>query len=89
MDKNISEIIDTLNVILTRMATKDEIDRVRLEMNEGFSSIREEIREVPNRLDAIDSDLRNQRGYAKEIDHLLHRVAAIEKHLGLGQKIVA
>jgi hypothetical protein len=28
-------------------------------------------------------------GFAKEIDHLLMRVAEIEKHLGIGKKIAA
>ena len=103
MDNDTSEIIETLNVILSKMATKDDIDRLdgridslRDEMHEGFVStradireIRDEVREIHARLDAIEAELKNYRGFAKEIDHILQRVAAIEKHLGLEQKIAA
>ena len=112
MDKDTKEVIDTLNVILEKMATKDElaglatkddirhldgrIDGLREEMHEGFASIRgeirdlrSEIREIHSRLDAIEAELRNHAGYAKEIDHLFQRVAAIEKHLGLKRTISA
>jgi hypothetical protein len=30
-----------------------------------------------------------QAGFSKEIDHLLTRVTAVEKHLGIGKKIAA
>ena len=103
MDKDTNSIIETLNVILAKMATKDDIERLdgridslREEMHDGFASIRaelrdirSEIREIHDRLDAIEAELKNHRGFAKEIDHLLQRVAAIEKHLGMEQKIAA
>jgi hypothetical protein len=109
MDKDTKEIVDTLNLILTRMATKDDIanmatkddiaelraelkgdvDSLRSEVQQGFASIHAETRDIRNRLDAIESELRNHSGYAKEIDHLMERVSAIEKHLGIRHKIAA
>lgn len=99
-DKDTNEIIETLNFIVTRMATKDDIATIRNEMatefaavrseiHESFLSLRAEIRDIHNRLDTIDAELKNHAGYAKDIDHLMDRVRAIEKHLGIQQKIAA
>ena len=51
-------------------------------MHQGFDliradihDIRSEIREIHDRLDAIEAELKNHHGFAKEIDHLLERVA--------------
>ncbi len=105
MDKDTSEIVETLNVILAKMATKDDIvnmatkddiaqlrtemRELRAEMHEGFADIRSELKDIHNRLDALEAAVHNISGYAKEIDHLMERVRAIEKHLGLHQKIAA
>jgi chromosome segregation ATPase len=109
MDKDTNEIIETLQVILAKMgtkddlaelraamATKDELNSLRSEMHDGFASIRTElrdirteIRQIHQRLDAIEAELRSHRGFAKEIDHLLERVGAIEKHLGIKHEITA
>ena len=111
MDKDTSEIIDTLNLILAKMATKDDIavlraematkreltefraetlegfSALRAEMREGFADIRSEMKDIRARLNALESAVRNISGYAKEIDHLIERVSAIEKHLGLRANI--
>jgi uncharacterized coiled-coil DUF342 family protein len=96
MDKGISDIVETLNIILAKMATKDDLEALRAEMHEEFVSvrsdireIRDEVREIRTRLDAIEVELKDHRGYAIEIDHLLHRVSAIEKQLGIQDKVVA
>lgn len=96
MDKNTKDSLEAVIFINDRMATKDdiaklegEIDTLRNEMHEGFASIRAEIRDIRGRLDAIEVELRNHSGYAKEIDHLMERVNAIEKHLGMQHKIAA
>ena len=111
MDENTKEIVDTLNLILTKMVTKDdlasqvdglrtemqqvldslhtEIDGLHTEMRQGFASIHAEIRDIHSRLDAIESELKNHSGFAKEIDHLMKRVVDIEKHLGIQRKITA
>lgn len=98
MDKDTNEIVETLNVILTKMATKDDIAgiatkddiaQLRAEMHEGFADIRSELKDIHNRLDALEAAVHNISGYAKEIDHLMERVRAIEKHLGLHSNISA
>ncbi len=101
-NKDTNEIIDTLNIILAKMATKDdlaelraematkdELNSLRSEMREGFSSVREQVRDIRNRLEAIEAELRSHSGFAKEIDYLLQRVGAIEKHLGIKHEIAA
>ncbi len=105
MDKDTGEIVETLNVILAKMATKDDIanmatkddisqlrtemHELRTEMREGFADIRSELKDIHSRLNALEAAVHNISGYAKEIDHLMERVRAIEKHLGLHQKIAA
>lgn len=104
MDKNIADILEALDFIKEHMATKDdlaellnelrsefrtEIDTLRTEMQEGVASIRGELRDICQRLDALEEAARNSAGLTKEIDHLMERVRAIEKHLGIQQKIAA
>ena len=62
---------------------------LRGEMREGFADIRSEMKDIRARLDALESAVKNISGYAKEIDHLIERVSAIEKHLGLRANIAA
>lgn len=48
-----------------------------------MTSIESEIASTHRHLVALEEKVGNISGYAKEIDHLLQRVIAIEKHLGL------
>ena len=100
MDKDIAEIIEILHTILLRMATRDdlvelrielkaEIAGLRVEMQQEFALIRAEMRDIRKRLDVIEAELKNHAGYAKEIDLLAEPVRAIEKHLGIQQRIAA
>ena len=89
MDKDTSEIIETLNLILAQMATKDDVEALRVEMREGFANIQAKLKDIRLRLDALEVAARNVSGFAKEIDHLLQRVGAIEKHLGIHHNIAA
>ena len=41
------------------------------------------------RLEALEEAARNSAGLTKEIDHLMERVRAIEKRLGIETKIAA
>ena len=52
-------------------------------------NITSELAAIHRRLDAFDKALGNVSGFAKEIDHVLKRVAEIEKHLGLTANILA
>lgn len=54
-----------------------------------FPQIRDELREIRQRLDALETSIHSVTGFAKEIDHLLERVGAIEQHLGIRDKIAA
>jgi predicted nucleic acid-binding Zn-ribbon protein len=47
------------------------------------TNIETELRDIRDRLEALEENSRSFAGFSKEIDHLLTRVAAIEKHLGL------
>jgi hypothetical protein len=72
MEKGTTEIIETLNLILAKMVTKDDVEALRVEMRGGFANIRAELKDI--RLDALEVAARNVSGLAKEIDHLLQRV---------------
>ncbi|WP_292530882.1 hypothetical protein [Methylocystis sp.] len=115
MDKNFADVLEALEFIKERMATKDdlaelrdelraefkgdiaelgremtgEIDSLRTEMQEGFASIRGELRDIRQRLEALEEMARNSSGLTKEIDHLMERVRAIEKHLDIKHKLAA
>jgi uncharacterized protein YdhG (YjbR/CyaY superfamily) len=111
MDKDTGEIIEILNLILAKMATKEDVEALRTEtqagrtelraemleafsalraeMREGLTDIRSEMKDIRARLDALESAVKNISGYSKEIDHLIERVSAIEKHLGLRANIAA
>jgi hypothetical protein len=62
-----------LNLILTKIATKDDVESLRIEMREGFANIQVELRNIRLRLDALEVATQNVSGFAKEIDHLLQR----------------
>ncbi len=97
------EIGDTLGYIVKHMATKDEIADLKTEMMDQFEHVDTQFRATDDRLRDISSELAaihrrierleeqgaSNAGFAKEIDHLLARVAEIEKHLGLDKKIAA
>jgi hypothetical protein len=89
MEKDTAEIIETLNLILAKTATKDDVEALCVEMRGGFANIRAELKDIRLRLDALEVAARNVSGLAKEIDHPLQRVDAIEKHLGIHHNIAA
>ena len=55
----------------------------------GFADIRAELKDIRQRIDAVELAVQNISGFAKEIDHLIERVSAIEQHLGLRRNIAA
>lgn len=61
----------------------------RSEVTQRLSGIERELADINRRLDALEDDVADIRGYAKEIDELRSRMRAIERHLGLEQKIAA
>ena len=89
MDDNTKDILESLVFIKERMATKDDLNALRTEFEEfreetreNFASLRAELRDIRQRLDALEELARNSAGLTKEIDHLMERLCAIEKHLG-------
>jgi hypothetical protein len=67
----------------------DRIDNRLTSIDERLVNIETELRDIRQRLDGLEETVASHSGYAKEIDHLLKRVVAIEKHLGLERSIRA
>jgi hypothetical protein len=67
----------------------DGVDRHLDGIDGRLNSIETELKDIHRRLDALEEAAVNLSGFAKEIDHLLTRVVAIEKHLGLHKKMAA
>jgi DNA-binding FrmR family transcriptional regulator len=58
-------------------------------IDQRLADVGHEITAIHQQLDTLEGLVQSQSGFAKEIDHLLHRVAAIEKHLGIAYNIKA
>lgn len=95
MDQNTKDMLDALDFIKERMATKDDLkhfatkDEVRMIVREELRDVRADVKAIRTDLDELIEKVDNIAGYRKEIDHALERIAAIEKHLGLNKKIAA
>jgi hypothetical protein len=95
MDQNTKDMLDALNFIKERMATKDDLkqfatkDEVRIIVREELRDVRADVKAIRTDLDELIEKVDNIAGYRKEIDHALDRIAAIEKHLGIERKIAA
>ncbi|WP_445222825.1 hypothetical protein ACKWRH_45560 (plasmid) [Bradyrhizobium sp. Pa8] len=59
------------------------------DLREQANGIERELREVHRDLDALRIKVENIEGYRIEIDHALERIATIEKHLGIRNKLAA
>jgi chromosome segregation ATPase len=84
-------------------ATDEKIDGVKTKMIDQFEHVDAQFRSANDHLRDISSELAaihrrierleepgaSNAGFAKEIDHALKRIAAIEKHLGINKKIAA
>ena len=80
------DIADTKTEIT---GVKADVARLREEMQAGFADVRTELKDVRMRIETLELAVQDISGFAKEIDYLLQRVSAIEKHLGIEQKIAA
>jgi septal ring factor EnvC (AmiA/AmiB activator) len=96
MDKNTKDILDALDFIKERMATKADVAELRLELHTfraeseaNFRSVRSELADINKRLDQIEQNYANLKGITKEIDEIRAEVRAIQKHLGIERKIAA
>ena len=59
------------------------------QVDDNLASLSSEVTAIHRRLATLEETVGNISGFAKEIDHLLTRVAAIERHLGLTAHIKA
>ena len=103
MEKDATEILEVVNFIKDRMATKDDlaelrqnVDELRQDMNDRFeavetrlTSIESELRDIRKRIEILEEAVHNVSGFAKEIDNLMERVRAIETHLNIKPKVAA
>jgi hypothetical protein len=69
---------------------RKDLGRHEGKMDAGFAridhelaSIRSELKSIRADTAALQASTSQHEGYAKEIDHILERVAAIEKYLGI------
>ena len=67
----------------------DRFDQISQTLDNRLLDLGSEIRSIHRELEALTQAVGNMTGFSKEIDHLLQRIAAIEKHLGLTSSITA
>ena len=67
----------------------DRFDQISQTLDNRLLDLGSEIRSIHRELEALTQAVGNMTGFSKEIDHLLQRIAAIEKHLGLTSSIKA
>ena len=75
----LDDLGETLDFIVEKMATKEDI----AELKADIAGIRSELRDIKARLKEIESAIEDHAGHSKEIDHALERISAIERHLGI------
>src|SRR4051794_40570011 len=98
-ETTLNELGEMLGHVLEHMATKEDIASLRTELkgdiakldarvvklDERVAAIERELSSIRRYLDELAAKVENVIGYRKEIDHALERIAAIEKHLGIGR----
>ena len=72
-----------------RTELKNDIAEFREEVRSDFRNIHRELADINQRLAQLEENYRNLKGVTKEIDDLRADVRAIEKHLGIKNRIAA
>jgi hypothetical protein len=102
-ETTLKEVGEMLTHVVEHMATKEEVADIKTEMMEQFEHVDKQFHALDGRLRDMANEIAvihrrverleelgaSNAGFAKEIDHLLARVAEIEKHLGIDKKIAA
>ncbi|MDP3646193.1 MAG: hypothetical protein Q8R25_03835 [bacterium] len=78
MDETTKKILEIVTDIQDRMATKVDLESVRKDLQAQISENTRAIAEMAEQLRGVF-------GYAKEIDALMTRMAAVEKHVGIAK----
>jgi septal ring factor EnvC (AmiA/AmiB activator) len=84
--RNFATVAEDIADIKSMIATKDE---ARAILREELAPIHAELKAIRRELDDLQEKFENVSGFRKQIDHVLGRIAAIEKHLGINKKINA
>jgi chromosome segregation ATPase len=71
------------------MAQFEHTDQQFQATHDRLRDISAEIAVIHRRIERLEEQGASHAGFAKEIDHALERIAAIEKHLGIDKKIAA
>jgi predicted nucleic acid-binding Zn-ribbon protein len=95
-DTKFAALAEDIADIKSSMATKDDIADLKSEMTDRFEHVDDQLRDITSeiavihrRIGRLEEQGASNAGFAKEIDHLLARVAEIEQHLGLNKKAAA
>ncbi len=99
MPQDTNDIAETLNLILTRMATREDIAEIRAEMatkedftnlraemKAEFASIRAETQTIRGRLDDIETLVQNLAGITKEIDYVMEQQSILSERVSAIEK---
>jgi uncharacterized protein Yka (UPF0111/DUF47 family) len=95
-ETTLGEIEDMLAHVVERMATKEDIVHLdtcigdlRTEMIDQFEHVDKQFETTHEDIEWLEELGASNAGFSKEIDHLLTRVRAIERHLGIDKKVAA
>ena len=93
IDKRFSRLEDMMEkgfaAAAEDLALRPTAAAVTLLLDDRFLPLSRELASIRRDLGELAAKVHNVMGFAKDIDHALERIAAIEKHLGLNNKIAA
>jgi uncharacterized protein YPO0396 len=87
-----SEIQELSEFVRDHMATKSDIADIRhdiADIRHDIEGVMSELKDIKQRLKVVEVLAENHSGFKKEIDHVLSRIRAIEKHLGIKKPVSA
>ena len=88
--QKLDDITATLATIVETFGDRfDKIDGRFDAIETRLTSIEHQLAYINTRLDGLEENYRNLKGVTTEIDELRARMTAIEKHLGIKNKIAA
>ena len=79
MDETTQKILEIVTDI------QEELQAFRAENNEEHRAMRAEVADLRHDIEELQENIGNMSGYAKEIDSLMARMTAVEKHVGIAK----